>query len=449
MSSTSFELNHEIVRAGAGAGKTTTLTKTVMETALNFHRVHGCFPRIVVTTFTRKATQELRERLVAGAVGTDRHDFLDYVSSRSSLHISTIHGVLSLFLRRYGHLLDMDSGFKVLSEADGFRLAKSVFRKQLLEESAASDLVEIWSINELVGMLRSFHETMLQYPEARAVQVSDCPSLFRALVYPILLSLRETVSMAREQTDNPKWQEYLTGLERLFVAIERVETGAQWTAIETALSALGRKPNFSSKKSPAAFSPELKERLDDDYKILKSWLEKDGVGAHFWEESSSLAAQFQTVAEVFHDRFTQHKRQSGQLEMADLELLARDSLRRFPQVGEAFSQEWDYWLIDEFQDTSPLQVELLDLLIDERKAFVVGDPQQSIYLFRGARSEVFQERWHSIGAKGGDQREKVVNYRSEPSLLLFFNDVFRGLGSQFKPMEPKNDDRLTDHPVAY
>lgn len=42
-----------------------------------------------------------------------------------------------------------------------------------------------------------------------------------------------------------------------------------------------------------------------------------------------------------------------------------------------------------------------------------------------------------------------MNYRSEPSLLLFFNDVFRGLGSQFKPMEPKNDDRLTDHPVAY
>ncbi|MCB0365135.1 MAG: UvrD-helicase domain-containing protein [Bdellovibrionaceae bacterium] len=449
MSSAPFELNHQIVRAGAGAGKTTTLTKTVMETALSFDHSQGRFPRIVVTTFTRKATQELRERLVAGAVATGRNDFLDYVSSRSNLHISTIHGVLSLFLRRYGHLLELDTGFKILSEADGFRLAKTVFRKQLLESAEASDLVEIWSVNELVGMLRSYHEMKLQYPEARALQLTDCGELFRALVYPLVLSLREIISQAREQTDNEKWQIYFTGLERLFVAIERVQNETHWTAIETANEALGRKPNFSSKTSPAAFSPELKEKLDEDLKSLKALLEKEGVGASSWNELVELAVRFQSVADLFHENFTHHKRSTGQLEMGDLELLARDSLRKFPQVGEAFSQEWDYWLIDEFQDTSPLQVELLDLLIGDRKAFVVGDPQQSIYLFRGARSEVFQERWKVIGSKGGDQREKAVNYRSQPSLLLFFNDVFRGLGSQFRPMEPRSPDLNTDQPVAY
>lgn len=127
MSSAPFELNHQIVRAGAGAGKTTTLTKTVMETALSFDHSQGRFPRIVVTTFTRKATQELRERLVAGAVATGRNDFLDYVSSRSNLHISTIHGVLSLFLRRYGHLLNWTRDSKYFPRRMDFAWQRQCF----------------------------------------------------------------------------------------------------------------------------------------------------------------------------------------------------------------------------------------------------------------------------------------------------------------------------------
>ena len=59
MSSTSSQLKNEILRAGAGAGKTTKLTETFLGFASQFKSDHGKFPRIVVTTFTRKATQEL------------------------------------------------------------------------------------------------------------------------------------------------------------------------------------------------------------------------------------------------------------------------------------------------------------------------------------------------------------------------------------------------------
>ena len=64
MSSHSFSLDNIIIRAGAGAGKTTTLTETVLGIAENFKKTHDRWPKLIVTTFTRKATQELRERLL-------------------------------------------------------------------------------------------------------------------------------------------------------------------------------------------------------------------------------------------------------------------------------------------------------------------------------------------------------------------------------------------------
>lgn len=100
MSSPTFELNNIIVRAGAGAGKTTRLTQTVLDVAQGFKKKHARWPRVVVTTFTRKATQELRERLVTVTCRDQSQELLQYVSSPSQVFISTIHGVLNLFLKQ-------------------------------------------------------------------------------------------------------------------------------------------------------------------------------------------------------------------------------------------------------------------------------------------------------------------------------------------------------------
>ena len=448
MSSAPFELNHEMVKAGAGAGKTTTLTLKVMETALGFYHAHGCFPRMVVTTFTRKATQELRERLIVEAVKINRGDFLDYISSRSNLHISTIHGVLSLFLRRYGHLLQLDSGFKVLSETEGNYLAKSILRKMLLDNSKMVEYLELWTVNELVSMLRQFHTLVLENPDSQPASMPDYPQLFQTLVAPTMNTLKKVVDKASAETENKKWQEYFVRLRDVITSIECLRSEADWSGLEESFRLLGRKPNFSSKKVGSAFSETYKDDLDRSLKKLKDFIKKSGVSASDWRKASEMASRFLKLAKEFHQQFTDLKCQSGQLEMGDLELLARESLRLQPQVGEAFSQEWDFWLIDEYQDTSPLQVELLRILIGDKKSFVVGDPQQSIYLFRGARSEVFQKKWQEVSELGGELREKMVNYRSDPSLLLFFNEVFAKVGGQFISMEPKSQKVQTSKPVA-
>src|SRR5690606_24820612 len=100
-------------------------------------------------------------------------------------------------------------------------------------------------------------------------------------------------------------------------------------------------------------------------------------------------------------------------------------------------------MIDEYQDTSPLQVELLKHLVGKSPHFVVGDPQQSIYLFRGARSDVFHAKVREIETLQGEVQTALKNYRSRAPLLEFINSYFSRKPA-FAAMEPARDEGIDD-----
>src|SRR6266436_1348495 len=86
-----------------------------------------------------------------------------------------------------------------------------------------------------------------------------------------------------------------------------------------------------------------------------------------------------------------------------------------------------YYLVDEFQDTNALQQELVDLLAlgnGRANLFVVGDPKQSIYGFRGADVNVFNTITAKILDIGGIEAPLRANFRSRPPLIAFFNFIF-------------------------
>jgi ATP-dependent helicase/nuclease subunit A len=160
-----------------------------------------------------------------------------------------------------------------------------------------------------------------------------------------------------------------------------------------------------------------------------------GFHPEIWPRHAEITEKFLKLAREFTAACTESKRKSGFLTMADLELRTAEVLRREPQAAEDFSQEWDYWFVDEYQDTSPLQEEILERLQGGRPKLVVGDPQQSIYLFRGARAEVFLRQEESF-----QNRETLGdNYRSRPELVHFFNRYFPSMNPSFITMNPKAD----------
>lgn len=436
MSSTSSQLKNTILRAGAGAGKTTTLTQTFLKFAADFKEQNKKFPRIVVTTFTRKATQELKERLLSKALEDGREDLFHYVSSKSQVQISTIHGVLSLFLSRYGSAIGLTPDYKIMSDAEIRKGARKIMRKYLLENPQLQELLEEYDFRILEGALLKYFSEKVIFPKMTFIKKDALQIETEKTVQDIAGKLKRVCKEITQETTDEKWEAYTTALMTFSWTTENQD----WESFFARLESLWEhttKPVF--RKAANLFSLSLHEELEVLRERVDKLLEEPRYRPAFWEKHEKNCFQFEELAKNFCRDFMQTKLENGLLSMSDLETLAYKIVKENPEAAEKFSQEWDFWMVDEYQDTSPVQVELLRHLIGKKPLFVVGDPQQSIYLFRGARSEVFQEKVVEIQRENGDVQIKLVNYRSSPELLEFFNHYFTKLGSQFAAMSPAPD----------
>ena len=442
--SSEFLKRHEIVRAGAGAGKTYTLTHKVMDIAASHRAKTGQWPRVVVTTFTRKATQELRERLMILALD-ERPELVDFVNSRSHLMVSTIHGVMDLYLKRYGAKICVDPGYTVVSGPEATKLARQVLRTVVLsakegERKARGDLLEAFPFNALTTLVRKLDAMWAEHESAHHFTPDDFESLFAVHAAQVADDLSLSATEIRSETDKAGWTE----MADTYLRVAQLLRAGKWrdhrNVVVDILSNM--KTAKRAGKNPPV-SQETSEHAKLARKNAKS-LSEPAFDPATWDHFSSQFALIEQIAREFSTLFSKQKSERGWLEIGDLELRAMESLRLHPETATSFASEWDHWLVDEYQDTSPFQVELLRRLTGEAPCFVVGDPQQSIYLFRGARSDVFAQREKSIVAGGGVQRLLSVNRRSCPELLLFFNDFFAKMDPPFQAMKPFPEDGAVD-----
>jgi ATP-dependent helicase/nuclease subunit A len=424
MSSPTFELTNAVMRAGAGAGKTTELTTRVLELAKSYRRTHDRNPHFVVTTFTRKATQELKERLLKKALAEKEFPWLvDFVKSSSQLHISTIHGILSLYLSRFGSIMNLSPQVKMISSHRAQLQVKKLIRKFSEQDENFSlkfqSLLESAEFSDIMTAFETYFSLKLQFGEIEAFAKEDFLKVM-AQHRARLGTAVQSLSSELQGNKVPKaWSElgqYLSAFDPKAWSTDFIEN----------------MPSTRKGKDTPEIWLELRETIQEEGKFLSQW----NCLPDYFQEHSVMAANFKICAEKICEALLEEKLDSGEISMSDLETLSLKLVREHPETAEAFAKNWNYWLIDEYQDTSPAQVELLKCLMGEAPSFVVGDPQQSIYLFRGARSEVFIQREKSCQEMGGDLLSRRINYRSSPEVLEFFNHVFLNLGSQFQAMQP-------------
>ena len=137
---------------------------------------------------------------------------------------------------------------------------------------------------------------------------------------------------------------------------------------------------------------------------------------------------------AFGDAFTAAKRERRGLDYADLAIATRDLLRTHPEIARGYAERLQRVLVDEFQDTNRLQVDLLDALGQEQR-FLVGDRLQSIYGFRHADIAGFEREWLTYEA-GGRARSLATNFRSHPAILELINTAFGPYQEGFAQLEP-------------
>ncbi|MGZ4430488.1 MAG: UvrD-helicase domain-containing protein, partial [Gaiellales bacterium] len=143
-------------------------------------------------------------------------------------------------------------------------------------------------------------------------------------------------------------------------------------------------------------------------------------------------AVLESLLGVFDERYVRIKQSRGLLDFNDLELCGRDLLRADPEVAAEYRTRFAEVMVDEFQDTNRLQVELVEL-VAAGDLFLVGDEFQSIYRFRRADVEVYRKR---RDLAGDGAVALTLNYRSRPHVLDLVNETFaREFGDRYRDLE--------------
>ena len=427
------------VEAGAGSGKTAKLLDRVVTLVL---RDGVPLSEIAAVTFTEKAGAELRDRLRVRFEAVSRsgdgraHDRAERaLDELDAAAIGTLHSFAQRILTEHPIEAGLPPLIGVLDEVASsvaFEERWAEQRSRLLDdESMADALLLAMSAGVTLEHLRSLAKTFGSDWDLVADRVLGGPEPRAAALAEVQALVDEAARLAarRAECTDPGdlFIDALVELEAWGIRLGSVVDAGGRLEVLTSVDALkwgrgGRQANW----------PDL-PGLRDDCKALQArakQLVEEVSGSTLRVLACWIGREVVAAADA--------RRAEGRLEFHDLLVLARDLLRRSGDVREALSLRYRRLLLDEFQDTDPIQIELAvriaggraasnerwqDVAVPPGSLFVVGDPKQSIYRFRRAEIGMYLEAQDRIG----ETVSLTTNFRTVAPVLDWVNAVFSEL----------------------
>ncbi len=376
---------NKIVRATAGAGKTTGLLDAVYDVYKSFLIKEGKVPKVLLSTFTVKAANELSERLITKAIELSDEGFLDYVSS-SFLEVGTLH---SVFLKILDKLQDDESVGEqsYFSQAQRSTVGRGLLHNLIKEESLEEFFIEGREERDVLKVFMHMYEnTDLK---SKVVGIEDL------LIYK---KEKEKELVLKIQDDY---------FQEIF---EKTQDTSVWLS----------------------YIAELDKKEQKKFKDLKAFLNDEVNGVEFLDK---YAKKHEVYAELFNKWSVELRKYIEENQISSILDAEVQVIKKLKEKG--FSEKvWDFCFFDEYQDTSPMQKKVIDIVSAKSVNYFVGDPFQSIYFFRGARKEIFLNEFLDIEESGGDTEYRLNNYRSAPEIVKFANGLTKFVLPDFIEMEP-------------
>ena len=457
---------HICVTAGAGSGKTTVL----VDRYLKILREGNVNPQeIVAITFTEKAAAEMKERIIEELSPQEEGDGSEQDNSlhgfrekMSTAHISTIHAFCSRILREFPFQAGVPANFSILQGIDQKLSLQQIIRETLrdiatnLNDPHRPELTRLLQRYGGQQKLVDFFATMINqrdvvaqlmrdiYGEQNEAEIReswkqdmltelmslvDVAEFIRCLNTVLQIAKGKKAEAVRDLTrqleivyaENPNSSEVPNLLKQIAIPITIkngniaisafIGTGVDTTDIDTEINRL-----VSAAKKIKALPLLKKEKeeveTDDDFLISTT---RDLLTLY-----KRISTEYQTA-----------KLSQGKLDFTDLQLKTRDLLRNNKEIRQTLIERHKYYMVDEYQDTNDLQYELVMLLTNELQSanlFIVGDPKQSIYGFRGADVRVFEKTKQKIINNNEDSDIRLTeNFRSLRDPVGFVNYFFNHL----------------------
>lgn len=419
------------VSAGAGSGKTFTLTRRIVY-ALSPES--GPFvehlDQVLAITFTKDAAAEIRDRV--------RRALIDEGMDEEALTvddawISTIHGMCSRILRAHALELGIDPEFTVLTDTDEL-MDQAV--EHVLGRATAPDAAP-----ELAASLKALYAW---YPMAGEGGSFGGGTTIKGLVRDLLeLSSQlpggmDDVRVARGQADTSALADaYRAALGASKSSTEKAQ--AVLDAID-AFEASGKTMADAARLMMSCTMPRASKAFPkEQVELLKAEAADAFINIVLACGGPALDALV-GLARSVEAEYRALKAAQSALDNNDLLRMAYEALRDYPAIRAAYEGRFKMVMIDEFQDTDQMQVDLIRYLTGagERALCTVGDAQQSIYRFRGAEVEVFRRQERKVGssaapeatvvadAPAGELVKLVRNFRSHDEVLRYVARVFDG-----------------------
>jgi ATP-dependent helicase/nuclease subunit A len=446
-----------VVSAGAGSGKTWVLTERYIEMLSK-----GIKPsQIVAITFTEKAAAEMRmrirkavhKRVVQAESEEELHFWEQMKNELQKATITTIHGFCSRLIRDNPLEAGMDPQAKVLDAVEA----------EILLNDSITEVVD----QAIASQTEGIRQLYMNDPSKRSIMIHV------NRLYQTLRTYHKTTGQA--------WSETVLSLEA-----RKKQIPAKTTDLNRLVGELAREVGqalLENKKKPPKYLENASRWLEQYEGIQPSLLQWDGWMSEGWSHMLSFipremwnrdnghikelrlavqqcfmelaelgeAPHYRSIVQTLLDlveqtriRYEKSKKERQSIDFGDLEDLALSLLEREHEVAKRWQSKLAFLMVDEFQDTNGLQKGIIDAITDRGQKvtpFVVGDGKQSIYKFRGADVEVFQQIGEEICNQGGQSIQLNENFRTQSRIIEYINSFFHFL--------MKRDDEAPLYKVGY
>jgi ATP-dependent exoDNAse (exonuclease V) beta subunit len=464
------------VEAAAGTGKTSALVSRIVSL---LRTGTGRLNRIAAVTFTEKAAGEMKLRLRAEiekarvaelATSEERARLEEALSQLELARIGTIHAFCGDLLHERPVEAGVDPLFEVAPTEDALGFLDRAFDRWFQE--ALADPPE--GVRRILrrrprgfnpGSRSAGPRELLRGAVTNLVDHRDFPAAWRrepferdAEIDAVMTELSELGALAQKASRADDW--LAKALERIRIfcqenALRESVRGRDYDGLEAELRDFARstQKHWTWKGSPRQpFGPELPR--------VEVLARRDAVRERLErlasQSDADLAALLREELRPVVEAYEAEKESAGRLDFLDLLVRARDLVRDDRGVREELQERFSHFFVDEFQDTDPLQAEILVLLAADDpaeddwhqvnpvpgKLFLVGDPKQSIYRFRRADVAIYEGAKQQLLARGAEVVHLATSFRSLPSIQQAVNAAFEprmrpgGSQAEYVALEP-------------
>jgi ATP-dependent exoDNAse (exonuclease V) beta subunit len=432
-----------IVEASAGTGKTSELIRRIVRVLATGTPVQ----QIVAVTFTHKAAGELKIRLReeldkarAACADTQERAYLEDALKRlEEAAIGTIHGFCAQILRERPVEARIDPAFEELTEPEADRLRARAFDLWFQQKLDAGSEALRRALARLAWrdwQSDSPPVESLKYAGKQLVDWRDHTAPWRKQPFDrtgrIFALLAQCRALASVVGQCPRASDNLVKSMRPLMDLSGGP--ADYDTLEARLLKLERDLKRDFKKGTGNFAPGISRQqvLDARDGLLRDLAAfRTDAGADF---AVALRDELQDFVEAYRER----KQRAGKLDFLDLLLLVRNLVRDDAGVRRYLQERFSRIFVDEFQDTDPLQAEILILLSASDSAandwlqvtpvpgklFVVGDPKQSIYKFRRADVVLYENVCQALASRGVARINLTKSFRAVRPIQHLVNAAF-------------------------